>query len=102
VGSTDTLVRVVAGPDGALRLGRGLAGRGAWLCAASISCAEQAARRKAYGRALRAPVTPEAVDRLLETLRTARRTGGPSRHLCEDGGSADRATGAPPDEEEGP
>jgi predicted RNA-binding protein YlxR (DUF448 family) len=63
------LVRVVRTPDGALVVGRSLPGRGAWLCAATASeCAGQAARRRAFGRALRADVTPEAVESLRTLL----------------------------------
>jgi predicted RNA-binding protein YlxR (DUF448 family) len=62
-------VRVVRTPDGALVVGRSLPGRGAWLCAATASeCAALAARRRAFGRALRADVTPEAVESLRTLL----------------------------------
>ncbi len=57
----DELVRVVLGPEGTLRVGRTLPGRGAWLCAESPRCVQQAARRNAFSRALRAPVSPDVV-----------------------------------------
>jgi len=57
-------VRVVAGPDGGLAVGRDLPGRGAWLCAGSLSCLEVAARRRAFDRALRTTVDPAAVEEL--------------------------------------
>lgn len=48
------LVRIVA-VDGGLALGAGRPGRGAWLCAADYdACGEQALRRRAFERALRA------------------------------------------------
>ncbi len=64
----DELVRVVVGPDGTLATGRSLPGRGAWLCAGSVSCVDLAARRRAFARALRADVPAAAVDRLRTTL----------------------------------
>ena len=64
----DELLRVVAGPDGTLAVGRSLPGRGAWLCAGSVACIDLAGRRKAFARALRADVPPAAVDRLRTTL----------------------------------
>ncbi len=100
VAPTERLVRVVRGSDGELRWGAGLPGRGAWLCAATPSCVEQAARREAFGRALRAPVTPGAVDRLREELRAVAPQGGRSPQVCEDGG-AGRLAGSRPHEEEG-
>jgi predicted RNA-binding protein YlxR (DUF448 family) len=63
------LVRVVRTADGQLAVGRTLPGRGAWLCAATVQeCAEQAARRRAFGRAIRADVTPQAVESLRTLL----------------------------------
>ena len=49
------------GPTEPLQAGRTLPGRGAWLCAGSPSCLHRAARRGALSRALRAPVSAEAV-----------------------------------------
>jgi hypothetical protein len=40
---------------------RTLPGRGAWLCADSPACLEQALKRRALGRALRASVDVDAV-----------------------------------------
>jgi predicted RNA-binding protein YlxR (DUF448 family) len=44
---------VTVDKDGTLVVGHGLGGRGAWLCAASTSCMDLAARRKAFARALK-------------------------------------------------
>ncbi|HEX7276687.1 MAG TPA: YlxR family protein [Acidimicrobiales bacterium] len=63
----DELVRVVAGPDGALLEGRSRPGRGAWLCAGSADCLDAAARKRAFSRALRTEIDSSAV----EALRTA-------------------------------
>jgi predicted RNA-binding protein YlxR (DUF448 family) len=62
------LVRVVRGEGGVLVPGAGLPGRGAWLCRGSEACFERAARRKAFERALRAPLHPGAVDGLRREL----------------------------------
>jgi uncharacterized protein len=51
------LVRVARRSDGELAVGRTEAGRGAWLCAGSVSCFDAAVRRRAFGRALRAEVS---------------------------------------------
>jgi predicted RNA-binding protein YlxR (DUF448 family) len=48
---------------GMLRLGRGLPGRGAWLCR-DPRCLEAAVRRGAVARALRTSVSPEMLDEL--------------------------------------
>jgi predicted RNA-binding protein YlxR (DUF448 family) len=53
------LRRIVA-VDGRLVEGRTLPGRGAWLCP-DPACAALAARRRAFGRALRTDVDPDAV-----------------------------------------
>ena len=50
-----------AAPTEPLQAGRTLPGRGAWLCAGSPACLQRAARRGALSRALRAPVSAEAV-----------------------------------------
>jgi uncharacterized protein len=62
------LIRLVRTPEGTLAVGRRLPGRGAWLCAGSTACLERAARRNALTRALRAPVTADAVSALAEGL----------------------------------
>lgn len=59
----DDLVRVVRTPDGGLRVGRTHAGRGAWLCA-DPACLASARARRAFPRALRGEVRPEAIDEL--------------------------------------
>jgi len=64
-------LRVVRTPEGGLAVGRHLPGRGAWLCAGSPACAEEAGRRGALSRALRAPVSSQAVVALGEQLRGA-------------------------------
>ncbi|MFZ2056862.1 MAG: YlxR family protein [Acidimicrobiales bacterium] len=69
VAPVSELVRVVHAGDGALAVGVGLEGRGAWLCRDTPGCSELADRRRAFSRALRHPITPEAVDRLRVELR---------------------------------
>jgi uncharacterized protein len=65
----ETGVRVTRAPDGTLRVGRHHPGRGAWLCRLTApACAGAAARRRAFGRALRAEVPPDAVAALVEAL----------------------------------
>jgi predicted RNA-binding protein YlxR (DUF448 family) len=49
--------------DGTLRIGRGLPGRGAWLCR-DARCLETAVRRGAVARALRTTVSVAMVDEL--------------------------------------
>jgi predicted RNA-binding protein YlxR (DUF448 family) len=60
-------VRFVRTPDGMLAQGRTLNGRGAWLCRESPECVEVAVRRKAFGRALRGEIHPEAIERLRDS-----------------------------------
>ena len=67
---------MVRGADGALLIGRHLPGRGAWLCVGSPTCVELAARRKAFGRALRAEIAPEAVAALRVNLADRARMRG--------------------------
>jgi predicted RNA-binding protein YlxR (DUF448 family) len=59
---------VVRTPEGTLRVGRTLPGRGAWLCAGSLECLRAAARRKALARALRAQLSVEEVLALAPDL----------------------------------
>ncbi|MBV9410061.1 MAG: YlxR family protein [Acidimicrobiia bacterium] len=61
------LVRFVRTPDGLLAEGRTLSGRGAWLCRESPACVEAAVRRRAFGRALRGEIRPEAIERLRDS-----------------------------------
>lgn len=70
------LVRVGRLPDGTLRPGRTLPGRGAWLCADRPECLHVVSHRRALERAMRSPVTPEAVARLAACLVAP--PGGPS------------------------
>ncbi len=65
----DQLVRVGLGEGGALVVGRGWPGRGAWLCQGSPACFEQAAKRRAFERALRHPVDAHGVEQLRMALR---------------------------------
>jgi predicted RNA-binding protein YlxR (DUF448 family) len=67
-GPQESLVRVVAGSDGSLLVGRTLAGRGAWLCRDRPACVEAAAKRNAFRRALRRPVSSQSVQELLREL----------------------------------
>ncbi|HEY5025794.1 MAG TPA: YlxR family protein [Acidimicrobiales bacterium] len=94
------LVRLTSGAHGELVIGPG-PGRGAWLCRDSPSCLDQAVRRQALGRALRADVVPEAVEGLRKLLRGSVSSGEAGAQVCEDGGS-DRVPGSPPNEQEGP
>ena len=62
------LVRCVVGPQGAT-VSRTAAGRGAWLC--SVECFHTAGRRKAFDRAWKQSVRPDALQPLERALRTA-------------------------------
>ncbi|MDQ3107289.1 MAG: YlxR family protein [Actinomycetota bacterium] len=68
-------MRIVRSDDGSLAVGRTLPGRGAWLCDASDSCLDLALRRKAFGRAFRAPISDGAPDSLRVLLREHARIG---------------------------
>ncbi|WCO65410.1 YlxR family protein [Iamia majanohamensis] len=59
----DDLVRVVRTDDAGLVVGRHLPGRGAWICR-DPACVALALRRRAFPRALRGEVRPEAVAAL--------------------------------------
>ncbi|MGO9873421.1 MAG: YlxR family protein [Acidimicrobiia bacterium] len=65
-GSPNGWLRVAAGPDGAVRIGRTARGRGAWCC--STACFEEAVRRGALSRALRRPLTTTELSELRATL----------------------------------
>jgi len=56
------LVRCVLDDDGSIRVDRRAPGRGAWLCGSG--CVEPARRKRAFDRAWRTTVRPEAVDEL--------------------------------------
>jgi len=86
VAPADELVRVALGPGGQPVVGRLLPGRGAWLCAGSTACFEQAVRRGSFGRAFRRPIDPGALERLGLELRAA--GGG-----CQVAGQPDRPDG---------
>jgi len=72
------LVRIARAPDGSLVVGPG-PGRGAWLCAGSPGCFEQAVRRRALGRALRRDVDGDEIERLRATLYGRLRAEGTPR-----------------------
>lgn len=57
----DHLVRLVRTSDGGLLAGRDGPGRGAWICAGD-RCWADATRRRAFARALRGAVRPEAIE----------------------------------------
>ena len=59
------LVRVATDPEGMLRIGRTLPGRGAWLCRESLEeCSDQATRKGGFARAFRTKVTADALEAL--------------------------------------
>ncbi|MHB8670859.1 MAG: YlxR family protein [Acidimicrobiales bacterium] len=64
VAPASELVRVARRGQEDLGVGRHLWGRGAWVCANSMACVEEARRRRAFPRALRAPVSEAAIERL--------------------------------------
>jgi predicted RNA-binding protein YlxR (DUF448 family) len=76
VAPPEDLVRVVRTEDGGIEVGRTLPGRGAWLCAESPECVDAAARRKAFGRALRGRIDDGAVDALRTKLAERARIEG--------------------------
>ncbi|HWD54122.1 MAG TPA: YlxR family protein [Acidimicrobiales bacterium] len=67
----DRLVRIVLRPGGALEVDHRAAGRGAWLCAESVDCLDRAVRPQRFQRAFRAPVDPDALQRLWADLGAA-------------------------------
>ncbi len=75
VAPADQLVRVVHRADGSLSVDRTGPGRGAWLCAGSTACLDQALRRRAFDRALRAMVPPGAADGLRAEVEATQPTG---------------------------
>ena len=79
----DVLFRVVRQADGQLRADRTGPGRGAWLCRESPACIEEAARRRAFDRAFRAPVATIAIEHLRASLKARRSRMQP---MCEDRG----------------
>jgi predicted RNA-binding protein YlxR (DUF448 family) len=68
---------------GTLDVGRALPGRGAWLCADSKTCLDQAARKGALGRALRADVTAQEIEALRVALTGCARMEGRSQSEME-------------------
>ncbi|MGO9148910.1 MAG: YlxR family protein [Acidimicrobiales bacterium] len=80
VAPVSQLVRVVHAGEGALAVGAGPDGRGAWLCRDSPGCVELADRHRAFSRALRHPITPKAVDQLRAELRAG---SPPEPRLCQ-------------------
>jgi len=70
------LLRVVRTPDGHLAVGRTLPGRGAWLCP-DTACLLAARRRRAFERALRGPLAPDALGPLEALVAAAEAPSGP-------------------------
>ncbi len=62
------LIRAVIGPDGRIVISRTAPGRGAWLCDPPQDCLATAARRHAFTRAFRRPVTDQMIDQLQDQL----------------------------------
>ena len=56
------------GTGDSIVVGPSSAGRGAWLCAGSSECLDQAERRDAFSRSLRTSVSPEAVSALRDMM----------------------------------
>jgi predicted RNA-binding protein YlxR (DUF448 family) len=63
-------VRLVAGPDGSVLVGRTLAGRGAWLCGGDLACLSRALRRKVVVKALGPLISEDAAAKLHDELRS--------------------------------
>lgn len=59
VAPPEALIRVVRTAEGGLAVGRDLPGRGAWLCR-DQACLALARKRRAFARALRGEVHPDA------------------------------------------
>jgi uncharacterized protein len=85
VAETGALLRVTRTAGGDLVVGTGHPGRGAWLCRHSIACLDAAARRGAFARALRAPVQPDALERLRTLVMMGVPMGKAAAQVCEDG-----------------
>jgi predicted RNA-binding protein YlxR (DUF448 family) len=62
------LVRCVLTADGRATVDRRGSGRGAWLCVPPAACFRLAVRRKAFQRAWRRPVGPDALVALAAEL----------------------------------
>ena len=63
--SAGDLVRIAwSASDGCILIGAGHPGRGAWLCP-TANCVDAANKRRAFGRALRADVSHEAIEAFL-------------------------------------
>jgi predicted RNA-binding protein YlxR (DUF448 family) len=60
------MLRCVLDADGSIRVDRRAPGRGAWLC--GPGCVEPARRKRAFDRAWRTTVGPDAIDRLTARL----------------------------------
>jgi predicted RNA-binding protein YlxR (DUF448 family) len=76
------LVRIVRLADGSLAVGRTLPGRGAWLCRGRPDCLGRAEQRRAFARALRAPLRPGAIDDLRARLAATGPDGSPPTGLA--------------------
>lgn len=81
----EELVRVVHRADGSLRLDRTAPGRGAWLCAGSGSCLDQAIRRRGFDRALHTALRSDAAESLRAEVQASAGTGTINFVLPEPG-----------------
>ncbi len=60
--------RLARTPEGGIEVGRGVSGRGAWLCRGSLRCFEAAVRRGRLARALRTALGDGEIARVRATL----------------------------------
>ena len=68
-------MRIVASPEGALKVGRFEPGRGAWLCVGAPACFDRAAKRGAFNRALRVTDSNDDIEGLRVRIYGAERVG---------------------------
>lgn len=90
------MVRVVVGPSGRLAIDRKAPGRGAWLCRlgeaelAKPECIAKAAKRRAFARALRAPIEGDDVGALFAMACERARMDTSDRAVPDGHAGADR------------
>ena len=77
------LVRLARAPDHGILVSRTAPGRGAWLCAGSVSCLDRAVKRDALRRALRGPVAPSGVAAVRDSF------VGPPQNMEESSAAGD-------------
>ncbi len=77
------LVRLARAPDRGILVSRTAPGRGAWLCAGSVSCLDRAVKRDALRRALRGPVAPSGVAAVRDSF------VGPPQNMEESSAAGD-------------